>query len=143
MCWAARSVIPTLVATSRSRTAGSRTMQRSTWVWLVTNFQVPRGASLDISVLSVVYFVSCFCCREQRIPRRGSYVSTGQDHDISAEVSNMALSEIVLDSGDRQEVRVTDQPLAVGDMLELQGSFWEVVRELTRVNRAHARLQCQ
>src|SRR3954452_21754701 len=116
MRWAARSVIPTLVATSRSRTAGSRTMQSRTWVWLVTNFQVPLDASLDIDVLSAVYFGSCFAYRELRISRFGSYVSTGQDHDVPADVSNMALSEIVLDSGDRQEVRVPDQPLAVGDM---------------------------
>src|SRR4051812_5290492 len=78
MRWAARSVMPTLVATSRSRTAGSRTMQRRTWVWLVTNFQVPWDASFDIDVLSVVYFVSCLIYRELCISRFESYVSTGQ-----------------------------------------------------------------
>jgi hypothetical protein len=54
----------------------------------------------------------------------------------------MPLSEIVLETGNQEEVRLTDQPLAVGDVLEMHGTYWEVVCELSRVDRAHARLQC-
>jgi hypothetical protein len=55
----------------------------------------------------------------------------------------LALLELVLDSGDRQEIRLTDQPLAVGDVLDLHGTYWEVVRVLSRAERSRARLQCR
>ena len=37
MRWAARSVMPTVAATSRSLTFGSSARQSSTWAWLVMN----------------------------------------------------------------------------------------------------------
>ena len=55
----------------------------------------------------------------------------------------MPLYEILLDSDDHREVRITDQPLAVGDVLEIQGIHWEVVRALAPRDRAHARYQCR
>ena len=53
----------------------------------------------------------------------------------------MLLFEVVLDSEDRQEVRYTDQSLVVGDVLEMQGVHWEVVRASAASDAA--RYQCR
>ena len=56
---AARSVMPTLPAMSRSRTSSCRAMQSRTCVWLVTKRQgLPLAGSLDIDALCVVCFLS-------------------------------------------------------------------------------------
>lgn len=54
----------------------------------------------------------------------------------------MPLFEVVLDSEDQQEVRYTDQSLAVGDVLEMQGVHWEVVRAFADGDM-RARYQCR
>ncbi len=55
----------------------------------------------------------------------------------------MLLFEVVLDSEDRQEVRYTDQSLVVGDVLEMQGVHWEVVRASAASDAVRARYQCR
>ena len=55
----------------------------------------------------------------------------------------MPLCEVVLDSEDHQEVRITDEPLVIGDVFDLNGTHWEVVRALAPSDRAHARVQCR
>jgi hypothetical protein len=42
----------------------------------------------------------------------------------------MPLYEIVLDSGDDEEVRLTDQRPTVGEILELHGASWKIVERL-------------
>jgi hypothetical protein len=56
----------------------------------------------------------------------------------------MPLFEVVLDSeGQQQEVRYTDQSLVVGDVLEMQGVHWEVVRAFAAGDDMRARYQCR
>jgi hypothetical protein len=55
----------------------------------------------------------------------------------------MPLFEVVLDSEDQQEVRFTDRSLVVGDVLEMQGVHWEVVREFAARDDLRARYQCR
>ena len=40
----------------------------------------------------------------------------------------MALYEVVLRFPDRDEVRVTDQPLREGQTIEIEGHVWRVIR---------------
>lgn len=44
MRWTERSVIPTIKATSRILTSGSRAMQSRTWAWLERNVQGEAGS---------------------------------------------------------------------------------------------------
>ena len=55
----------------------------------------------------------------------------------------MSLFEVVLDAGDQEEVRLTDEPLMIGDVLEIQGAYWEVVREQAIESETRARYYCR
>ena len=56
----------------------------------------------------------------------------------------MPLFEIVLSFRDREEVRLTDRPLAVGDILELDHRHWRVVDARPPIGgRAEASYVCE
>ena len=54
----------------------------------------------------------------------------------------MAVYEVVLRFDDRDEVRVTDRPLEVGDSVLITGNEWRVQRCEPRVERDGARYIC-
>jgi hypothetical protein len=55
----------------------------------------------------------------------------------------MPLYEIVLDAESDHELRLTDEPLAVGDFFQIGKRYWHVVRELQPSVRATARYQAE
>lgn len=57
----------------------------------------------------------------------------------------MPLFELVLDfeGPTADEVRLTHLPVVVGDTVQVDDEAWEVVRELPRGQRHHARFQCK
>ena len=55
----------------------------------------------------------------------------------------MPLYEIVLDSGEDQEVRLTDQAPALGEVIELHGRRWEIVDTLEASERSSARFRAR
>jgi len=56
----------------------------------------------------------------------------------------MPVYEIVLQFADREELRVTDRPVAMGDELEILGKSWTVVGEREpEENRASGRFVCE
>jgi hypothetical protein len=54
----------------------------------------------------------------------------------------MAVYEVVLRFEDREEVRLTDQPLEVGSNVKITGNDWRVERYETRRRPALARYIC-
>ena len=55
----------------------------------------------------------------------------------------MPLYEVVLDAEDEHEVRFTDSPLAIGDVLEMKGVYWEVVGASATKEHVPARYECR
>ena len=57
----------------------------------------------------------------------------------------MSLYELVLDfeGQSAEEVRLTSEPVRVGDTVEVDAVDWVVVRELARRQRELARFQCR
>ena len=55
----------------------------------------------------------------------------------------MPLYEIILDSGERQEVRLTDHPPSVGEILELHGTQWKIVGTLDPSEQGNTRFEAR
>ena len=55
----------------------------------------------------------------------------------------MSLYEVVFDAGDDHETRFTDDPLSIGDVLEMRGVYWEVVRDCAAEEDPRARYECR
>jgi hypothetical protein len=55
----------------------------------------------------------------------------------------MSLYEVVFDAGDEHEMRFTDDPLSIGDVLEMRGVYWEVVRDCAAEEQPRARYECR
>lgn len=54
----------------------------------------------------------------------------------------MPLFEIVLVNDGSSEVRLTDQPVHVGDRIQINDQDWVVTRSLVASARAEARFEC-